>query len=208
MGYYDLFSYTYDGSVAKHYAAPRAAACAALDLKPGLTVLDLPCGTGLSFPGIAPAIGPEGLLLGADLSAGMLKQAKKKAEQQGWSQVVTLQADASTITPSQLEEAAGRPVSIDRLQIFLGMTCFPDWRNTFTNLWTLLEPGGRCVVVDIHTPKKGFYGHLATFVAQADVSRPFWEPLEAVCEGFERSPQESKALHGGTIYLATGTKPA
>ncbi len=208
MSYYDLFSYSYDSSVAKHYQAPRDAAYEALDLKPGMTVLDLPCGTGLSFDGIAPAIGPEGLLLGADFSTGMLKQAAKKAEAQGWSQVVTLHADATKLTREQLEEAAGRPVKLGRLQIFLGMTCFPDWRNTFTRLWDLLEPGGRCVVVDINTPKKGFYGHLATFVAQADVSRPFWEPLEAVCEGFERTPQPSKALHGGTIYLATGTKPA
>lgn len=52
------------------YGKQRRIAAEALALSPGMTVLDLPCGTGQRFDEIAPQIGPDGALLGVDLSQG------------------------------------------------------------------------------------------------------------------------------------------
>ncbi len=207
MGHYDLFSTFYDASTESHYVEQRPLAVEALDLASGLAVLDLPCGTGQAFDGIAPAILPGGALVGVDFSSGMLGKATKRAQKHGWDHAVLLQGDARTVSPTDLA-AAGGPEAVDRLHVFLGMTAFPDWRDAFTNLWALLKPGGRCVIVDVHTEKLSFQGRLVNWTAKADITRPFWEPLEAVAENYERREIPSKPAHGGSMYLATGTKPA
>lgn len=203
MGYYDVFSHFYDASVAKLYVSQREASQEALDLSPGLTVLDCPAGTGLSFPHIKAGIG-DGLLIGADVSSGMLGKARKKSDEAGWGDTVRLvHGDAATLTESDL----GVP-SVDRLHIFLGMTAFSDMPGTFTTLWGLLKPGGRCVIVDVHAETLGFQGRMVNLSARADITRRFWEPLEAAAAGYTRTALESKPAHGGAMYLATGTKPA
>lgn len=70
MGWYDFFSRFYDHHLEGLYADARATATEALDLSAGMTVLDVPCGTGQSFDGIAPAIGDSGRLIGVDRSKG------------------------------------------------------------------------------------------------------------------------------------------
>ncbi len=207
MGHYDLFSSFYDASTEKHYVEQRPLAVAALDLAPGLSVLDLPCGTGQAFDGIAPAVAPGGTLVGVDFSGGMLGKARKRVAKNGWEHVVLLEGDAGAVSSADLA-AAGGPEQVDRLHVFLGMSAFPDPGAAFTNLWALLKPGGRCVVVDVFTEKLSFQGRMVNWTAKADITRRSWEPLEAVAEGFERRDLPSKALHGGTVFLATGTKPA
>lgn len=119
---------------------------------------------------------------------------------------VLLQADARTLSADELS-AAGAPANIDRLHIFLGLTAFPDWTDAFANLWGLLRPGGRCVVVDVHADPLTFQGRMVNLVARADIRRRFWEPLEAVAEGYERSELPSLPDHGGQLYLCAGNKP-
>ncbi|MCP4869450.1 MAG: class I SAM-dependent methyltransferase [Proteobacteria bacterium] len=173
-----------------------------------MTVLDLPCGTGQSFDWVVPAIGPTGRLIGVDLSAGMLKKASARAWSNDWSQVTTMSGDARTLSLADLSAAVGEPVQVDRLLIFLGMTVFPDWRDVFAHLWSLLAPGGRCVMVDCFKAKLGFQGRMVNLSARADIRRPAWEVLEAVAEGYERVDLPSRKEHGGTIWLASGDKPA
>jgi ubiquinone/menaquinone biosynthesis C-methylase UbiE len=199
MGYYDLFAPFYDGSVEAHYVTQRAAALAALDVQPGDRVLDLPCGTGLSFDGLVAA--GAGRVVGVDFAGGMVKQARKRVEAKGWGAVDVLQGDARTLE----FDAIGGPV--DRLLICLGLSCFPDWEQAFENLWGLLKPGGRCAILDIHADPRGFYGLVAVLAARADVRRRTWEPLEQRGEGFARIDVESAPLHGGQVFVASGTKP-
>ncbi len=208
MGYYDFFSLYYDRALEELYLPQREAAAEALKLEPGMTVLDLPCGTGQSFDWVVPAIGPTGRLIGVDLSAGMLKKASARAWSNDWSQVTTMSGDARTLSLADLSAAVGEPVQVDRLLIFLGMTVFPDWRDVFAHLWSLLAPGGRCVMVDCFKAKLGFQGRMVNLSARADIRRPAWEVLEAVAEGYERVDLPSRKEHGGTIWLASGDKPA
>lgn len=52
-----------------------AAAVAALGLREGDRVLDAGCGTGRALPPLRAAVGPSGLVLGADLTPAMLQAA-------------------------------------------------------------------------------------------------------------------------------------
>ncbi|MER5437586.1 methyltransferase domain-containing protein [Streptomyces sp. NPDC002790] len=52
-----------------------ASAVAALGLRPGGRVLDAGCGTGRALSPLRAAVGPSGVVLGADLTAAMLERA-------------------------------------------------------------------------------------------------------------------------------------
>lgn len=207
MGWYDWFASFYDRSLEPLYREQRRAAAVALHIRPGQTILDLPCGTGQSFNGLAPAVGPQGLLLGVDLSAGMLRQAASRAQEHGFSQVVLHQSDVHTLSLAALAAAATRPLQIDRLHIFLGLSAFPRWEAAFEHLWGLLAPGGRCVVVDVHAANPGLQGRMVNLVARADIRREGWRPLARLAVNFERTPLPSRRQHGGQLYLASGDKP-
>src|ERR1700761_5325847 len=56
----------------------RRKAVGALGLRPGDTVVDMACGTGLNFSLIQQAIGPNGRLIGVDLTDAMLDVARQR----------------------------------------------------------------------------------------------------------------------------------
>jgi ubiquinone/menaquinone biosynthesis C-methylase UbiE len=178
VAWYDVFSNFYDASIEQHYVAYRPLAAEALGLRVGSVVLDCPCGTGQGFDTLRAGIGASGTLIGVDQSDGMLAKARRRIERQGWSNVHLVRHDAASLDRGALAATSAAP--IDRLHIFLGMTVFPDMVQTFERLWSLLEPGGRCVIVDVHAPQLGLQGWAVNKIAGADIRRRFWEPLERV----------------------------
>jgi len=96
----------------------------------------------------------------------------------------------------------------DRLHVFLGLTAFPRHEEAFERLWSALEPGGLAVVVDVYAESPDFQGKMVNLVARADISRRAWEPLERSAEGFSKTDLPANDKYGGTLYLATGRKPA
>src|SRR6185312_5598760 len=73
----------------------RRRAVRALGLRPGDTVVEIACGTGLNFPLLEDAIGPGGRIVGVDLTDAMLARAHARIETNAWSNVSLVQADAS-----------------------------------------------------------------------------------------------------------------
>ena len=73
----------------------RREAIAALDLRPGDTVLDVGCGTGLSFGPLLERVGPEGRVIGIDPSPEMLALARRRVQRHSWSGVALLEAAAA-----------------------------------------------------------------------------------------------------------------
>ena len=59
----------------------------ALELASGDRVLDVACGTGLSFAELEERVGPSGAVVGVDLTAAMLEQAAERVRVQGWQNV-------------------------------------------------------------------------------------------------------------------------
>jgi SAM-dependent methyltransferase len=59
-----------------------------LPLRPGDTVIDAGCGTGLCFAAVQERIGPDGVLVGVDAAPDMLEIAAERVAAEGWSNVV------------------------------------------------------------------------------------------------------------------------
>ncbi|MFT5123319.1 MAG: ubiquinone/menaquinone biosynthesis C-methylase UbiE, partial [Verrucomicrobiales bacterium] len=66
-GIYDLSNRLYP-FIGFRFEAYRRRGIERLDLQPGDTVVDLGCGTGLNFKPILDRIGPEGEIIGVDVS--------------------------------------------------------------------------------------------------------------------------------------------
>jgi acyl dehydratase/ubiquinone/menaquinone biosynthesis C-methylase UbiE len=76
----------------------RHRAVSHLRLQPGEVVLDVGCGTGLSFEPIQAAIGPSGRLVGIEPCPEMLAAARARVEAAGWANVTLLEASAEEAT--------------------------------------------------------------------------------------------------------------
>ena len=70
----------------------RARAIEKLDLRPGDRVLDVACGTGLSFPLLREAVGAEGEVVGIEVSPEMIGLARQRVTEAGWQNVTLLEA--------------------------------------------------------------------------------------------------------------------
>lgn len=65
----------------------REQAIASLGLAPGMSVLDVGCGTGLSLPLLRAAVGEQGRVFAFDHSPHMLAQARDRVARAGWRNV-------------------------------------------------------------------------------------------------------------------------
>jgi arsenite methyltransferase len=75
----------------------RATTIEQLQLKPGDTVLDVGCGTGLSFELLRQKVGESGKVIGFDQSPDMLEIANKRIASHGWNNVQTVLGFSETI---------------------------------------------------------------------------------------------------------------
>lgn len=90
MRHYDEFADTYDIQYAREQETKIVAALEGLHLGPYSVVLDLGCGTGLLFKHVGNS---AKLLVGIDVSARILKEAKKRAKRFQNVDVVRAEAD-------------------------------------------------------------------------------------------------------------------
>ncbi len=84
----------------------RRAAIARLQLGAGAIVLDVGCGTGLSFASLRAAVGSRGRVIGIEQSPDMLAQARLRVQQQGWRNVTLINAPAETFKIKTRADAA------------------------------------------------------------------------------------------------------
>lgn len=201
--WYDVFSNFYDSSLDATYREHRKQALRALAVQPGMTVVDVGCGTGASLPGLVPAVGPTGRVIGVDASAGMLEKARARARRNGWENVELRRVGADH-TPAAIARELGTPA---RVHCFLSLSVIGTWREVLDGWWQVLAPGGRFVIADVHNPKPGPYAKLVELIASASLPRKSWEPLAERCEDFALQWQESSWTLGGKFFVASGTKP-
>ena len=75
----------------------REVAVRHLCLEAGSRVLDVGCGTGASFPFLAQAVGPEGEVVGVEISQDLAAIARKRIEQEEWKNIHVAVGPAQTI---------------------------------------------------------------------------------------------------------------
>jgi len=85
----------YDATARRSMPA-RLRTIAKLSLRPGDSVLDVGCGTGLSFAALLEGVGPAGRVVGVELSPEMLALARERCEQAGWGNVTLIESAIET----------------------------------------------------------------------------------------------------------------
>ncbi|MDX1745872.1 MAG: methyltransferase domain-containing protein [Halobacteriales archaeon] len=117
--------------------ALRRRAVEALALSPGDTVVEMGCGTGANLPYLRQAVGPDGRVVGIDLTPGMLRRARQRVDRHGWRNVHVARADADA-APFQAVDGV--------LATFVvGMLADP---GAAIDRWVSLVPEGRIALVD------------------------------------------------------------
>jgi SAM-dependent methyltransferase len=106
---------------------------------PGERVLDVGCGCGDTTVELARRVGPQGTVLGLDISTAMLERAREAARGAAVSNARFENADAQTVA---LPRAA-----FDVLYSRFGVMFFTDPPRAFANLRAALSPGARLAFV-------------------------------------------------------------
>jgi len=125
----------FDGSIRRHHGLLMDAAAIA----PGERVLDVGCGNGLTSRDAARAAGPQGSVLGVDLSGPMLARAERLAKDDGLGNVRYEQADAQ-VHPFE-------PGAFDVVVSRFGVMFFADPLAAFTNIASAVRAGGRLAML-------------------------------------------------------------
>jgi ubiquinone/menaquinone biosynthesis C-methylase UbiE len=185
--------------------AQRRRAVHALGLCPGDTVVDIACGTGLNFSLIERAIGPEGRIVGVDLTDAMLAQAQRRIETNGWSNISLVQTDAAEFD---------FPTGVDAILSTYALTQVPGCGEVIAHGAAALSGGGRWVVLDLKVPD-----HAPRWLAQLGIAlvRPFggsidewivrrpWEAIRAAMQD-PLAGLSWTELFFGTAFLAAGSR--
>jgi ubiquinone/menaquinone biosynthesis C-methylase UbiE len=186
--------------------AQRLRAVQALGLRPGGTVIDMACGTGLNFALIQEVIGPGGRIVGVDLTDAMLAQAQDRIEANGWSNVSLVQADAV---------AFRFPAEVDAILSTYALTQVPECAEVIGHGAAALSRGGRWAVLDLKVP-----GSTPAWLAQLGTAMV--RPFAAIDEWIMRRPWEAirQAMQAelvdvswtelclGTAFLGAGSRGA
>lgn len=195
-GFYDVLAVPWLTTGVRREAVNR------LRLRPGDSVLDLGCGTGLTLPIIAGAVGPPGRVVGADLSAYQLERARRRITAAGLQNVSLVQANAEAldlgeqfdgIVSTYTHDIMTSPLAVERAVAHL-------------------RPGGRFVAIGFARPTgwrsplnllfEAFYAALRLPINwDAETSGRPWTNLER-----QLGPLKVKQRFIGTWYRAVGVK--
>jgi demethylmenaquinone methyltransferase/2-methoxy-6-polyprenyl-1,4-benzoquinol methylase len=120
----------------------RAARSAAL--LPSQTALDLCTGTGRLAHELLPFVGPSGRVVGIDFSPAMLELARGREPQ-----VEFRLGDVTHLTEAD--------ASVDAITIGFGLRNLVDRESALREMYRVLRPGGRLVILEFAPPPGGLF---------------------------------------------------
>ncbi len=189
------------------YCRGRRAGIEQLRLRPGSVVLDLGCGTGLSFPLLQRLIGPDGLIVGVDASAGMLAAARRRCRAAGWQNVELVCSDAAELDPEQVRGRTPGRAGVDAVLAVYALSVIGSWRPAWAAARAAAAPRARLVVVDLGLPAgaAGWLAPLARLACAAGGSDPGLDPGPQALTG--TTLRTRAELLAGHVRVDAGTLP-
>jgi ubiquinone/menaquinone biosynthesis C-methylase UbiE len=174
-------------------------------LKLGETVLDVGCGTGLSFAMLEEGVGPPGRVIGIEQSPDQLGLARALVGRNNWQNVTLINSPAEDVNIPVGADAALISFSHDIMRT----------AKALENVIRSLKPGARIVAVGMKwAPWWALGVNLRTWrIARQFIttfegfSRP-WCHLDKLVSSLEVEPMVSSLGSSGSvgIYIAVGCK--
>ncbi len=132
---YNGVSSTYEDYWLKVASGPIDLLFEKLKIKSGSRAIDCGCGTGYSSAKLAEKVGIEGRVVGIDLTAGMIEQAKKRIQRRGFSNVEFRRGDI-------LDELRKVPPASFDAAVLTWLIGYVGCDEIFPLLKQVLRPGG------------------------------------------------------------------
>jgi len=178
----------------------RRSAVSWLGLAAGDSVLDVGCGTGLSFELLRAAVGPRGRIVGIEQSPEMIERARRRVRQQGWRNVSLLNAPVEDARIKDKADAALFHFTHDILQR----------DDALRHVLQHLRPGASVVASGLKwAPLWAAPLNLLVLPAAlrsvsslAGLDQP-WHRLDRLI-----GPLQTRSLLAGTVYMVHGRRPA
>ncbi|MQX37511.1 class I SAM-dependent methyltransferase [Roseospira navarrensis] len=154
----------------------------ALDLTPGMRVLDAGCGPGrLTIP-LAEAVGPHGVVTAVDIQPAMLERVRARLKGR---------ADLTVhLVAGALEEAVPADAAFDRALLVTVLGEIPDQAAALRRVHDSLRPGGVLSITEL-------------------VFDPHFQRLSRITARAEAAGFRPSTIHGGRLaYTAHFVRPA
>ena len=151
---YNKYSRFYDITFGKVFESGREMAPYLLDLRPGMDLLEVGVGTGLSLPGLPKNIE----ITGVDLSEKMLAQAEKRLEREELKDRVQLMKMDAT----HLEFENN---SFDRVLAAYFISCVPEPIKVVEEMKRVCKPGGYLVFLNHFRSDNPVFGSIEEFLS-------------------------------------------
>ncbi len=139
-------------------------------IAPGMTVLDLACGTGVATQYAAQLCSPKGRVIGVDIDAGMVEIAKEAMLR------MSIVADFRCAPADELPIDAA---SIDIALCLQGLQFFPDRSRAFSELHRVVKRGGKVVATTWSSIEtcKGYWAMISILEARNIDAGPARKPF-------------------------------
>lgn len=195
LAQYRLRAPRYDAELAL-FEPVRRDAIARLELRPGERVIDVGCGTGLSFEALRAGVGPAGRVVGIEPSPEMLALASRRVARRGWPNVELVAGFAADAPLRGQADAA----------LFLFTHDVLRDNRSIAHVLAHLKRGARVVTAGLQWappwlwPANAFVMLAALYSVSSleGLGRP-WDKLAERLSGFEL-----RSTPLGGIYVASG----